>query len=276
MIDPRLVAAAFELVGAARRGRAFTLVALSGAQGSGKSTLATALCERLLAEGVATARLSIDDLYKTHAERQAMAAAVHPLFATRGVPGTHDLSLAREIIEQLRTGRASALPRFYKRVDDRLPPAAWDRAEAGTQVLILEGWCVGAPPQEAQDLREPVNRLEAREDAAGTWRRYANEELSESYRRLFARIDTLIFLAAPDFEIVEAWRGEQERALHPQGGGMDAAALRRFLQYYERLTRYMLCVMPQRADMTIRLDRDRRLRSIAYAAGDARTERRTE
>ncbi len=276
MSDAALDDALFEQVGAALRGRTFTLIGLSGAQGSGKSTRAAALCGRLRGEGIAAAQLSIDDFYRTRAERQAMAAAIHPLFATRGVPGTHDVTLACEIIDRIESGEAVALPRFDKTVDDRRPVSAWDRADAGTRVLILEGWCVGAPPQDERRLLAPVNQLEAREDTDGVWRSRVNEELSGPYRGLFARIDKLIFLAAPDFDVVETWRSEQERALDPHGGGMDMPTLQRFLDHYERLTRHMLEVMPGRADVTIRLDRDRRMQSIAQARGVARAERRTE
>ena len=233
------------------------IVGIAGAQGSGKSTLAIAIKNRMDAEHVPTALLSIDDLYLTKAERVALARDVHPLQRTRGVPGTHDISLGLELIAALEQGEAVALPRFDKGTDDRLPSARWDRAPAGTRLLLLEGWCVGARPQRADALNTPINALEREEDAGARWRRYVNAALAGPYQRLFDRIDRLIFLAAPDFSVVEQWRGEQEQTLRAVGQGMDDATLTRFIQHYERITRHMLDDMPHRADMLIQLNTQR-------------------
>lgn len=235
------------------------IVGIAGAQGSGKSTLAIAIKNRMDAEHVPTALLSIDDLYLTKAERVALARDVHPLQRTRGVPGTHDISLGLELIAALEQGEAVALPRFDKGTDDRLPSARWDRAPAGTRLLLLEGWCVGARPQRADALNTPINALEREEDAGARWRRYVNAALAGPYQRLFDRIDRLIFLAAPDFSVVEQWRGEQEQTLRAVGQGMDDATLTRFIQHYERITRHMLDDMPHRADMLIQLNTQRRM-----------------
>ena len=92
-------------------------VAVNGAQGTGKSTLAAcmaALCAQI--GGLRTAVLSIDDLYLTKAEREQMGREVHPLFRTRGVPGTHDVALGRSVLAALLAGEAVALPSFVQRV----------------------------------------------------------------------------------------------------------------------------------------------------------------
>ena len=72
------------------------ILGIAGSQGSGKSTLAKAVAERF-----GGASLSLDDVYLTKAERAAMAARVHPLFATRGPPGTHDLGLLNRLLDRL-------------------------------------------------------------------------------------------------------------------------------------------------------------------------------
>ncbi|HEV7631494.1 MAG TPA: hypothetical protein VGO41_00805, partial [Steroidobacteraceae bacterium] len=144
-------------------------VGLCGAQGSGKSTLAAALVELLRAEGLAAASLSIDDFYLTHAERRALAARVHPLLQTRGVPGTHDVPLAQATLRSLRSRGTIALPVFDKQVDDRRAPADWPRVEGSLRVTLLEGWCVGARPQALTALVQPLNALERDEDPDGTW-----------------------------------------------------------------------------------------------------------
>lgn len=243
-------------------GRRPLVVGLSGAQGSGKSTLAAALAAELAGRGIGAVVLSLDDLYLTRAERARLARRVHPLLATRGVPGTHDLALAFAAIAALERGEPALLPRFDKARDERRPPEHWDTAPAGTRVLLLEGWCIGAAPQEASALAEPVNALEREQDPDLRWRSFVNRELERDYRTLFARIDLTVLLAAPGFEAVYGWRRQQEQELAGRTGGsgaglMDDAALARFIAHYERLTRHILAELPGRADLTVVLDADR-------------------
>lgn len=262
--DPLIVEAVLAQVrGAlAAKVRRPVVIGLCGAQGSGKTTLADAVHAACKAEGLRSAVLSIDDLYLTRAERLALAREVHPLLATRGVPGTHDVALGISVLEGLERGEAVALPRFDKIADDRKPCAQWPRSPAPCDVLVFEGWCVGARPQPVEDLGLPVNRLEAEEDPGGIWRGYVNDALAGPYQKLFASIDRLILLAAPGFEVVHRWRLEQERELAlsagPQARLMDEAAVARFISHYERLTRYILSEMPGRADLVVRLDEARR------------------
>lgn len=245
--------------------RAPLVVGICGAQGSGKSTLVAALALALEAEGIAAATLSLDDLYLTRAERQKLAGTVHPLFATRGVPGTHDVALGIDTINALEHGEAARLPRFDKGNDDREPVDAWPSAPANTQVLLLEGWCLGARPQDVGALAKPVNALEAGEDPDGGWRGHANKALAGPYQDLFARIDTLVLLAAPDWEVVAKWREQQEAELRATGAAraMDAPQVRRFIQHYERLTRWILAEMPGRADLMVRLGEGREVLEIS-------------
>lgn len=243
------------------------MIGLCGAQGSGKSTAAEAVHARLNAADIACAVVSIDDFYLTAAERHALARTVHPLLRTRGVPGTHDVALAASVFDGLAAGRPVPLPRFDKARDDRAPETRWPVAPAGTQVVLFEGWCIGAVPQDEAALAEPVNALEAAEDPDGIWRRYVNAQLDGPYRPLFARLDRLILLRAPGFEVVRAWRGQQEADLRRKAGGhasigMDDAALDRFIQHYERLTRHILAEMPARADLTIALDAARAVQAV--------------
>jgi D-glycerate 3-kinase len=258
--DPRILAAVFAGIGE-RRGKPYVL-GLCGAQGSGKSTMARAIVEQAERRGIAAAVLSLDDLYLTRAEREALAREIHPLLRTRGVPGTHDVELGLAVLDALGRHEAVALPRFDKARDDRLPAEQWDRAPAICALLVFEGWCVGARPQPEASLVRPVNRLEAEEDSDGLWRTYANTMLAGPYQRLFARIDSLVLLAAPNFNIVLNWRLQQEVELVDRDGPgacgvMDEAAVARFVSHYERLTRHILAEMPARADVLVRLDENR-------------------
>lgn len=255
MADPAVLAAIMALVSdrGARPDSRPMVLGLCGAQGSGKSTLAVALVEAARAQDLAAATLSLDDLYLTRADRAGLARHVHPLLATRGVPGTHDVALGLDLLARIDAGNAVRLPRFDKASDDRVCEADWEHA-GPLDLLVFEGWCVGAVAQAEAALADPVNALEAGEDADGRWRHWVNAQLAGGYQRLFARIDRQVLLAAPEFAVVQDWRLEQERA---GAGVMDAAAVARFIQHYERLTRHILAEMPGRADLVIRLAADR-------------------
>lgn len=269
--DAAILSAVLALIEGRRRDGLFVL-GLCGAQGSGKSTLAGAMMRQCGEQGIAAATLSLDDLYLTRAERRRLARDVHPLLATRGVPGTHDVGLGLEVLAALDRGEPALLPRFAKANDDRLPRSEWTTAPRDCQVLLFEGWCVGARPQSEEALLAPVNELEAREDPDATWRRFANVALADDYQRLFARIDALALLAAPNFDVVFDWRLQQEAELQASAnadapGVMDAAAVARFIRHYERLTRHILAEMPTRADLMIELAEDRSPVAIRTAAG---------
>jgi D-glycerate 3-kinase len=255
-----LFVAAIEAVRAAR-GRS-VLVGLCGSQASGKSTTAGRLAERLGRQSVRTIVFSIDDFYLTLRERRELAGRVHPLLATRGVPGTHDMILMAGTIQallQARPDSVTSLPRFDKASDDRVPRHAWPDFEGRPDVVILEGWCVGARPQADSALLEPANELEALEDADGRWRRYANACLGGDYAAFFAGLDLRLMLRAPSFACVHGWRAEQEAGLNRDSqsarAAMSDAELARFIAHYERMTRWILEDEP--ADLIADIDERR-------------------
>lgn len=239
---------------AAYRGAAPMLVGIAGPQGSGKSTLAARIARTFPGAAI----LSLDDLYLPRADRRRLAEEVHPLLATRGVPGTHDVALGLATIAALRRGEPVALPRFDKASDERVAEADWPRAAPECPLIVLEGWCLGAPPMPASRLVDPVNALEAAEDRDGVWRRWVDARLAQDYPALWEQIDALLWLAPPSFETVLGWRREQEAALRraaPAGVAvMDNAAVERFVAHYERITRWMIETMPAVADRTVRMD----------------------
>lgn len=238
-------------------------IGISGPPGAGKSTMSRLVAE-VLAAGFdkRAVTLSMDDLYKTRAEREAMARDVHPLFVTRGVPGTHDVALAERALDALgRAGPADtvAVPVFDKGRDDRLPEAQWRSITGPADIVLLEGWCVGARPEAQEALATPVNALEAEEDPDGRWRREVNDALAGPYADWFARLDRLVMLRAPSWEQVFAWRREQERT---GARSMDDAALTRFLAHYERLVRHMDDELAERADLVVELTADRQVHRL--------------
>lgn len=238
------------------------MVGINGAQGTGKSTLGQFL-ELFLSHkhGLNCVSISIDDFYYTREEREQLAASTHPLLITRGVPGTHDLALGISVCQQLLAAGENSvtlIPRFDKANDDRVPAAHWRRHTGKTDVLLLEGWCVGNRPQPPDTLGDPINTLERDEDADGHWRRYVNIHL-QYYQQWFQMLDQLVMLKAPSMAAIYRWRNEQELKLAARHTGdnsriMNKAQIARFIQHYERLTSFALQEMPARANCVFHLD----------------------
>ena len=245
------------------------LIALNGCQGSGKTTAVDFLCTALIEEHSLNAvALSLDDFYLTKSERLSLAHAVHPLFATRGVPGTHDMGLMRDTLDQVLSGQRrtpATIPEFDKAIDDRLPNSRRNNINTPVQVVLLEGWCLGAGPEPADTLSAPINALERDEDPAGLWRGYSNEVLRREFQPLYQRVDQWIMLRAPSFDCVFDWRREQEQklaaSLPPEQGRklMNDERLRRFIQHYERITRNCLNDLPDRVNHLFSLNAQRQV-----------------
>ena len=233
--------------------------AIAGLQGTGKSTLSAQMTRLAATRGLRVVALSIDDFYLGHAAREALGRQVHPLCATRGVPGTHDVDLACRVLDALRAQRPIALPRFDKIADDRLPESQWPTVDA-SDLVILEGWFLEVPPQRPDELVDPINALERREDPDGVWRTWSNDALSRDYPPLWSRLDRLLFLQGPGFDIVPQWRWQQEQTLqaqHPDRKAMSQAQVEHFVPFFERVSRQAMRTLPAIAQRTIRLDAQR-------------------
>ena len=246
------------------------IIGLTGAQGSGKSTISNIL-KIILKESfrLETVILSIDDFYKTLKQRENMSKNISPLFMTRGVPGTHDTKILLNTIKALKKNRFKKIliPQFNKGFDDRAPKDKWLRVNKKPNIVIFEGWCVGAEPQKKKDLLVPVNALEKHEDKKKIWRNRVNKELKKDYKKVFKLLDKIIFLRVPSFKYVFKWRLLQEKKLRITSKGkktMSDNKIKNFIMYYERLTKHMLENLVHKADSVIKIDTSHRLKSIKF------------
>lgn len=245
------------------------VIGINGAQGCGKSTLAELMVlllnEKFKLNCIA---LSLDDFYLTKLERQHLAKTVHPLLIMRGVPGTHDVTLAMETIANLiNFNKRIKIPRFDKASDDRYPQQQWGVVDKPTDIIVLEGWCLGAKAQTPEQLTIPVNELEVQEDKFGEWRKYVNQQLQCEYATLFSMVNNWIMLKAPSFTCVLDWRSEQEAKLRNKIGSnklqmssmgiMTENELARFIQFYQRITEDSIRTLPAMIDYLFELDEDR-------------------
>jgi D-glycerate 3-kinase len=243
------------------------IIGINGAQGSGKTTLAALMVSLFAQHGLKAVSLSIDDFYYTRAERFQLADKVHPLLRSRGVPGTHDIALAVDVLKMLQYQQNDvAIPRFDKAHDDRFPEFKWDKVSA-VDVVIIEGWCLGAFAQAGADLHKPVNVLEREQDRTREWRTYANQQLALYYPALFNLVDRWVMLKAPNFDCVFKWRQQQEVSLRQKQSKigsahqlMDDEQLGVFIQHYQRITEQMLIDLPARVDYLFELDQHRNIK----------------
>ena len=233
---------------------------ITGLQGCGKSTLAGQMAALAKSRGMSVVVLSIDDFYLGRRERLHLGHHVHPLLATRGPPGTHDVALACATLDALRAGRQTTLPHFDKIADRRLPPSRWTLVTQACDLVVFEGWFLEVPPQAPDALREPLNALEREADPTGVWRTFCNHALA-TYAPLWDRIDRLLYLRGPGFDVVPDWRWQQEVALqaeHPRRHAMNREAVDRFVLFFERVSRQAQRTLPAIADRTVRIDSARR------------------
>lgn len=250
-------------------------IGIHGCQGSGKSTLTDFLLYGLRHHySISSVGFSLDDVYLTKAERQQLAKEKHPLFQTRGVPGTHDLELLNQVIAELKGEQFPVvIPQFQKQLDDRAPQSEWLSITEKPSVILLEGWCVGSVAEPSDALALPVNDLEQNEDTAGDWRRYVNAQLDGPYQKVFSELDFLVMLQAPSFDTVLNWRWEQEQRLisrlrsqgKPVDAAMDFTSVQRFVQHYQRVTEHSLVTLPELADVVFSLDAGRMIHGVRYS-----------
>ena len=235
---------------------------VNGAQGSGKSTFSDLLATILREMGHNVVVCSIDDFYLTREAREQLAQNIHPLCLHRGVPGTHDIALAVETFDKLIKAKDSdvtPIPRFDKARDDRMDIDDWDRVEGSVDVVIFEGWCVGASDLPA--WTSPYNEREKKEDPNGTWCKWSRQALIDRYSELFGYLNALLMIRIPSMETVHRSRWLQESKLwkkHEETnnketlkGLMTKEQTRLYVQLFERLTEHMLEAMPAKADILI-------------------------
>ena len=244
---------------------------LSGGQGSGKTTVVGIL--KIILKKYFKRKIhksSIDDFYKTLEERDKISNTIHPLFKTRGVPGTHDTNLIKKFFDFIKKKKFKKfkLPKFDKSIDDRLNEKYWFNVKERPEIVIFEGWCVGAKPQLNSLLKKPINILEKYEDKDLIWRKHVNEKLKREYKKIFAMIDNFIFMKIPNFNMVFKWRLLQERKLkkgsHTTKKIMSYDKIKRFVMFYQRVTLQMFKDMPKVASVVLTLNNKHQINKIWF------------
>ncbi|TIB00317.1 hypothetical protein E3P96_02673 [Wallemia ichthyophaga] len=207
--------------------------------GSGKSTIVNELTEELERSGLRTVHFSLDDLYLTHREQLELSAK-HPankLYKHRGLSGTHDMVLAKDIFQQLRESwNAPAhshidIPVYDKSLHsgqgDRKAKGEWRsinlQPSNPIRVVIFEGWSVGFRPLEPAVLS--AQHKSATHSEPSLTNQLAEHSLQDvldinsalrDYDTFFSGpqfFDGLVYLQTLELGYVYDWRQQQEQGL---------------------------------------------------------------
>lgn len=216
-----------------------------GGQGTGKTTLTVVLSLILAQFGYRTLSLSLDDLYKTYAERQQLQEQ-DPRLIWRGPPGTHDVALGIELLDQLRQPKRPnpiLVPRFDKSAwggaGDRTTPESVE----GIDIILFEGWFVGVRPinpaifdaSAPPPIQTPADQAFARDMNQGL----------QDYLPLWERLDRLMLLYPTDYHLSQQWRRQAEQQMMATGkSGMTASQIDRFVEYFWKSLHPELFITP--------------------------------
>jgi len=246
-------------------------VGLAGGQGTGKTTISSLI--RIILNKyfkLNVFRISIDDFYKTRKERINLSKRVHPMLLTRGVPGTHDINMMLNFFRNSKSKKFKRLklPTFNKAIDDRYNKKKWYDLKKRPDVIIFEGWCVGAKSEKNTTLNKAINSLERAKDQKKIWRKHVNHQLKSKYKNLYSQLNCLIYLKAKNFSLLQKWRLKQERKLWVKSKVkskiMSRADVLNFMQTYQRITQNMFRNMPKYASVIFNLNSNHQIKSAVY------------
>ena len=248
-------------------------VGLAGGQGTGKTTISS-LIRIILSKyfKLKVFRISIDDFYKTRKERISLSKRVHPMLLTRGVPGTHDINMMLSFFKKAKSKKFKRLklPTFNKAIDDRSNKKKWFDLKEKPDVIIFEGWCVGAKSEKLNSLKKTINSMERVKDQKLIWRKFVNKQLKSKYKNLYSQLDCLIFLKAKKFSLLQKWRLKQERKLKMQSKNklklkiMSKEDVLSFMQTYQRITQNMFKNASKYASIVLNLNTNHQIKSAVY------------
>ena len=248
-------------------------VGLAGGQGTGKTTTSSLIKIILIKYfNLNVFRISIDDFYKTRKERISLSKRVHPMLLTRGVPGTHDINMMLNFFRKskIKKFKRFKLPTFNKAIDDRFEKKSWYDLKEKPDVIIFEGWCVGAKSEKNNTLKRTINIMEKTKDKKQIWRKYVNDQLKSKYKKLYSQLNCLIYLKAKDFSLLQKWRLKQERKLWVKSKKNSKTKIMckedvlSFMQTYQRITQNMFRYMPKYASIIINLKSNHQIKSAVY------------
>ena len=236
-------------------------IMIAGSQGSGKSSLSKLIklyLEKFCYKSVVI--ISMDDFYLSKSQRTQLSKNIHPLFLTRGVPGTHDLELMNKKIKQILNKEFPIYLPIFDKVSDSRKRTYKKILKA--DVVIFEGWCAGSQPVDQNYLQKNFNNLEKHKDKNFIWRNSYNKYLNE-YQKLFSQFNFFIYFQFNHWDHVLNWKYKQELELRDKKKDLALKKyLKEFVQYYEKVSKWMHLKAPKYCSILIKLDDHQKIKSI--------------
>ena len=272
MIKSFLIPVSFWIASKVKNKKPF-IVGLGGGQGAGKTTI-TSIISIVLKKyfKLSVFKISIDDFYKTRKERFLLSKKLHPLLMTRGVPGTHDINFILDFFKKVKDNKFKSLrlPKFNKAIDDRCKKKLWYSIKKRPDVIIFEGWCVGARAEKNNTLKKAINSIEKIDDIKLIWRKFVNQQLKSKYKKLYNQLNCLLYLKVNNFGLLQRWRLKQERKLWLKNRKlsnnkvMSKKEVIKFMGTYQRVTQNMLKGVPKYASIIFNLNSNQQIKSVIY------------
>ena len=177
------------------------------------------------------------------------------MLLTRGVPGTHDINMMLSFFKQAKSRKFKRLrlPTFNKAIDDRFSKKHWYDLKIKPDIIIFEGWCVGAKFEKNNTLKKTINSMERAKD-----------------KNLYSQLNCLIYLKAKNFSLLKKWRLKQERKLSLKSKKnsklkiMNKKDVLNFMQTYQRITQNMFKNMPKYASIILNLNSNHQIKTSVY------------
>jgi D-glycerate 3-kinase len=215
-----------------------------GGQGTGKTTLGMVLVLILQHLGYQTLSLSLDDLYKTYPDRLLLQQS-DPRLIWRGPPGTHDVDLGVQLLDQLRQPNPDqpvSVPRFDKSLHQGSGDRTAPELMTNIDIVLFEGWFVGVRPIDpARFDRAPAPITTAADRA---FARDSNARLY-AYLPLWKRLDHLTVLYPTDYRFSKQWRKQAEQEMRNSGkAGMSDRDIDAFVDYFWKALHPELFITP--------------------------------
>ncbi len=235
------------------------IIGLQAHQGCGKTTM-TSIISLLLIKfyDINCVNISIDDFYKSFEELNRLKEE-KPEFKYRGPPGTHDIILAKSILDKIKNNEIGYyIPRYNKALNN----GKGGRNDFGleinfpVEVLLFEGWFLGAMPKDFSKLFQKKIKYKDTKDEG---KNYNNEQIMDEtkihefkfeekkiskenlliecnynlkdYIELWNNIEFFISIRPENFYLSKKWRIQAEKKLK---GGMDYKTIKDFVDYFWR------------------------------------------
>ena len=84
--------------------------------------------------------------------------------------------------------------------------------------------------------------------------------------------DKQIYIQIPSFKYVLNWRYLQEKSNASKSNNkefMNKVDLHMFIQHYEKLTKWMMKTMPDKADIILKVDENQKIKKLLFRIDDS-------